>query len=73
MMLWGTPDGLGSCCQISSVMKGMKGCSRRMAVSSAVTSAPWILARATASSPARANPALASSMYQSQTSFQMKW
>jgi valyl-tRNA synthetase len=31
MMLWGTPDALGSCCQISSVRNGMNGCSRRIA------------------------------------------
>ena len=49
MMLCGAPDGLGSCCQISSVRNGMNGCRRRIAVSSAVTSAPWILLRASTS------------------------
>jgi len=73
MMLWGAPDGFGSCCQISSVMKGMNGWRSRIAVSSAVTSAPWILLRASTSAPARAKPALASSMYQSHSSCQMKW
>ncbi len=49
MMLWGAPDGLGSFCQISSVRNGMNGCRRRIAVSSAVTSVPWILLRASRS------------------------
>ena len=77
MMLWGAPDGLGSLCQISSVRNGMNGCRSRIAVSSAVTSVPWILLRASRSasvSPATfLRPALASSMYQSHSSSQTKW
>ena len=54
MMLWGAPAGLGSFCQISSVMNGMNGCSSRIAVSSAVTSAPCTFrARLGSSVPAR--------------------
>ena len=74
MMLWGAPDGLGSCCQISSVTNGMNGCSRRIAVSSAVTSAPWTFQRVVGVGAGRAGqPALASSMYQSHSSSQTKW
>ena len=74
MMLCGAPDAFGSCCQISSVRNGMNGCSRRIAVSSAVTSAPWIFAaRLDVGAGALRSRALASSMYQSHSSSQMKW
>jgi hypothetical protein len=62
----------GSFCQISSVIKGMKGCNRRSIVSSVAT----IVARVAALSWSGASGArrgLASSIYQSQNSCQMNW
>ena len=51
MMLAGAPLPFGSRCQISSVMKGMKGWSRRSVVSRTSTRVACVRARAAGSSP----------------------
>jgi hypothetical protein len=64
--------------QISSVTKGIIGCSRRSAVSSTKTRLRWAIRRAAllgivgVLARAGEQPGLESSMYQSQNSFQKK-
>jgi len=65
MMLAGAVRPFGSRCQISSVMKGMKGWRSRSVVSSTSRSVAWVRARAAGSS-LRYNVSFDHSTYQSQ-------
>ncbi len=71
----GVPVAFGICCQISSVMKGMNGCKRRHAVSSAIANEPCAARLrfcAITSLASSYRTGLMSSMYQLQSSSQMK-
>ena len=61
---------VGRFCQISSVMNGMNGCSKRIVLSSTYASTERVIAFACSSSPYNGNFAI--SMYQSQKSSQIK-
>src|SRR5690606_816119 len=60
----------GKCCQISSVTKGMNGCSKRIVLSKTCASTERVVNLAASSSPYNGNFAI--SIYHEQKSSQMK-